>query len=123
MQDEDESFSLLVRSFPADGATVADGVTFWAEQYGQRWDEFDLLLQQSGDGVGGVVVQFIDDAGNDVVQYIEIYATPESDVLIEVILTTTPDQLERTLEVARGVQLNGEPVLQTFAVDEVLDAA
>ena len=123
LQDDDETFSVLVRSFPADGATVDDGVTFWAEEYGQRWDQSTTLLQQSGDDVGGVVVQFIDDAGNDVVQYIEIYAVPGGDALIEVILTVAPDQLQEALAVAQEVELNEASVFQTFATEEVLAEA
>ncbi len=122
LQAEDGSFGVLVRTFPAAGSSVADGIAFYTEEYGERWDTFDVLLTGSDDDSGGTVVLLVNEAGIEVVQYIEIYATAD-DVLIEVILTTSPADLDLALPTAQEIEVNGEAAFQTFAEQEVLDAA
>lgn len=122
LQAEDDSFGILVRTFPASGSSVAEGIAFYTEDYGERWDSFEVLLTARDDDSGGAVVLLVNDAGVEVVQYIEIYATAD-DVLVEVILTTSPTDLDQALPAAQAIEINGQAIFQTFAEEEVLDAA
>lgn len=113
---------LRVEFLDAQDATPADVVEFWtsAEFLGET---SDVVLEDSGRDVGGVVALDATEDGSDIVVYREVHLVDDGQTLVLITFLSEPAVVEDAISDAQGgVELDDEPVLSFYDVEDIVEA-
>jgi hypothetical protein len=116
---------LSVQFVLADGATPAQLVEVWQSADFLGDTEFsqgsEVVLADSSSVVGGVVIRDALEDGTAIVTYREVHLLEDLDALAVFTFTSVPAYAETAISDSQnGVELNGEPVLDFFTVEDIL---
>ena len=111
-----------------DEEATADWVDYWtSDDYLENPDLFGsdvaVLLDDSNEETGGVVIYDTDGDGVPYVRYKEVLISEDGESVIALDFSGYVDELEDSLTAAQtAIQVEGENVYLTFSVDDILEA-
>ena len=127
-QSGPETFgSVSVRMFPASSNDTPESIVeYWtSDSYlnGGAGDGATVLLSDSTNQEGGVVLLSTLDSGTEVIQYLSVFFLDRGKTAVVVEFYATPDSVEVALPDAQdGITVEGDPILMLFDPATILDA-
>lgn len=118
---------VLVTFFPADDATPADYAAFWeSDEFVEEnvSAEAEVLLADSSRDEGAVLIADPLDDGGELWTLRQAYSVDGGDAIAVVVMIGLDDDFIDLLEEAQDdIEIDGDPVLSFFSIEEIEDAA